>query len=496
MSSATKKNILLQAWAKTLEKCSGLPAIFSPDGEVVRRFNQIESEAAELELRFKELGSFGGIRGTSPENERQGQLGQSRQGGVAPGSVVAIQIGNSPSWPAILLAALRCGLIPLPLGRHIEKAERDLVFKGTGVSVLAESDESGQLVINQVPGNEGVLPGVNCDFLKLTSGTTSVPRCVRFTAGQLLADCINVCDTMGIGPSDLNFGVIPFSHSYGFSNLITPLICRGVALVASDDRMPRAILNGLAATRATVFPGMPVFFDKLAEMKDLPKLDALRLCISAGAPLTKAVGEKFTARVGLKIHTFYGASECGGMGYDASDEPVYEEGYLGTPMKNVAIESLGDDTIRVRSEAVGEGYYPEADSHTLADGHFIPSDLVTQTPRGMVLVGRASDIINVAGRKLNPLEVESQLMGFPGVRQAVVFGVPSSLRNEEAIACIAGSVDHDALHRFAQTRLSAWQMPKDFWFLEEIPVNERGKISRRELAEKYRTRQQVSPTRE
>ena len=52
-------------------------------------------------------------------------------------------------------------------------------------------------------------------------GTTSAPRAIRFRASQLLADCDNICATMGIAERDMNFGVIPFSHSYGFSNLLT-----------------------------------------------------------------------------------------------------------------------------------------------------------------------------------------------------------------------------------------------------------------------------------
>src|SRR5437762_13797341 len=90
---------------------------------------------------------------------------------------------------------------------------------------------------------------------------------------------------MGIGEQDLNFGVIPMSHSYGFSNLLTPLIVRGVSLALSNDRMPRAIIDGLAATRAAVFPGMPVFYQSFCEMSEAPSLPDLRLCISAGAPL-------------------------------------------------------------------------------------------------------------------------------------------------------------------------------------------------------------------
>jgi acyl-CoA synthetase (AMP-forming)/AMP-acid ligase II len=325
------------------------------------------------------------------------------------------------------------------------------------------------------------------DFLKLTSGTTSRPRAIRFSAAQLMADCDNICDTMGIAESDLNFGVIPFSHSYGFSNLITPLLCRGVPLAASEERMPRAMLNDLAATGATVFPGMPVFFEKLAAMESGPALGRLRLCISAGAPLTARVGEAFTARYGLKIHTFYGSSECGGIGYDASDEPVYEDGFAGSPLKNVEITPLCDGVgqIAIRSGAVGEGYYPEPCPETLGGGRFIPGDLVRMGARGMYLAGRDTDVINIAGRKLNPAEIEQRLAACPGVRQVVVFGVASALRNEEAVACVSGSAQVAEVIRYARGVLSGWQVPKDIWLVDEVPVNDRGKISRRDLARAY-----------
>src|SRR5207249_3330054 len=81
-----------------------------------------------------------------------------------------------------------------------------------------------------------------------------------------------ICDTMGISDVDLNFGVIPISHSYGFSNLLTPLIARGVPLVVSQDRTPRAVLADIAKTDATVFPGMPLFYQAFCEMENIPPL--------------------------------------------------------------------------------------------------------------------------------------------------------------------------------------------------------------------------------
>jgi len=290
----------------------------------------------------------------------------------------------------------------------------------------------------------------------------------------------------------LNFGVIPFSHSYGFSNLITPLLCRGVPLVASEDRMPRAILNDLARTGATVFPGMPVFFEKLAGLEDGPALPRLRLCISAGAPLPARVGEAFSARFLRKVHTFYGSSECGGIAYDGNEDPVYEEGFVGWAMGNIEIEPLAGlrevGRIAVRSGAVGDGYYPEPEPEVLGSGRFVPADLVRMEERGMYLDGRATDVINIAGRKLNPAEVEALLAGCPGVRQVVVFGVASMLRNEEAVACVSGSAGMDEVLRYARTVLSGWQVPKDVWLVDEVPVNERGKVSRKDLARGYAQR--------
>src|SRR5205814_3894042 len=114
----------------------------------------------------------------------------------------------------------------------------------------------------------------------------------RFRSEQLLHDCNQICETMRISDTDLNFGVIPLSHSYGFSNLLTPLIARGVPMVLSRDRTPRAVLVDLARTNATVFPGMPVFYQAFCEMEDIPALPNLRLCISAGAPSPGSAASK------------------------------------------------------------------------------------------------------------------------------------------------------------------------------------------------------------
>jgi len=459
---------LLNAWRQILRGAKGGPAIVNTRGDVLRKFAGVEERARDFESN---LGMF------------------------SPGSVIAIQIGNHEDWPSILIACLRKHLVVLPLEQSISDQQRDAALELCRAAAVVSAVPSGNFPGIFRLGTADATPdwGENPpSLLKLTSGTTAAPRAIRFRSHQLLADCNQICHTMGISDADLNFGVIPISHSYGFSNLLTPLIARGVPMVVSRDRTPRAILSDLARSNATVFPGMPVFYQAFCEMEYVPVLSKLRLCISAGAPLSRAVAKKFREKFNLSIHSFYGASECGGICYDreATNE---EEGLVGQRMKDVEVELLDRDApasqIQVRSPAVADSYFPEPDQKKLGDGIFVPDDLLARHGSGFKIVGRISDVINVAGKKVNPAEVEAHLLRFGGVRQAVVFGLPAEwgLRNEEVAACVVVSpkVSESELLRSCRAALSAWQVPKRIFVVDAIPMNERGKISRRELARRF-----------
>jgi acyl-coenzyme A synthetase/AMP-(fatty) acid ligase len=254
--------------------------------------------------------------------------------------------------------------------------------------------------------------------------------------------------------------------------------------------MPRALLDDLAHTGATVFPGMPVFYQAFCEMEKAAPLPKLRLCVSAGAPLPLEIARKFREKFQSAIHSFYGSSECGGICYDR-EARLEESGFVGQPMEGVKLESLDpgapSSRIRVQSAAAGDSYFPEPDEEKLGGGFFVPDDLLTTSDSGFRIVGRISDVINVAGKKVNPAEVEAELLRCPGVRAAVVFGRESHLRNEEVAACVAAGagVRETDLLEFCRARLSGWQVPKRIFLVEEIPVNERGKVNRRELAQRY-----------
>jgi long-chain acyl-CoA synthetase len=469
---------LLAAWQRTLSHKCNRAAILDPNGKSVRSFGDIEERARAFEGKIDTL---------------------------SPHAVMAVQIGNHEDWPSVLIACLRKQLVVLPLDQSISDQQREAALKICGASAALSALPSGNFPEIVRLKTAHTTPDWGQDapsLLKLTSGTTAAPRAIRFRSHQLLADCNQICETMGISDADLNFAVIPISHSYGFSNLLAPLIACGVPMVVSRDRTPRAVLADLARTGATVFPGTPVFYQAFCGMDDIPTLPKLRLCISAGSSLGGGLAERFSVQFKQPIHSFYGASECGGICYDR-EGAIFEDGLVGRPMEGVEIELVDPKAsasqIRVRSEALSDGYFPEPDEERLGNGVFIPDDLLRWHNSGLKIVGRVSDVINVTGKKVHPAEIEAYLLRFEGVRQAVVFGCSTGagLRNEEVAACVIASpqVTQNDLLRFCRLGLSPWQVPKRIFIVDALPTNERGKISRRQVARRFSKAHESSPLR-
>ena len=190
--------------------------------------------------------------------------------------------------------------------------------------------------------------------------------------------------------------------------------------------------------------------------------------------------EIFNAR-GLKIHNFLGSSECGGIAYDASATPRTDATFAGAPMQNVNLSLNDDGCLVVHSRAVAETYWPEK-SDSLGGGIFQTSDLAELKDGAVFLRGRLGDQINVAGRKVSPETVERALLAHPQVRECLVFGAPSrdAERTEIIVAVIVAGAQETELKQFLLQTLPAWQLPREWHFVESLSANARGKISRAE----------------
>jgi acyl-CoA synthetase (AMP-forming)/AMP-acid ligase II len=393
------------------------------------------------------------------------------------GDVVAIQLPNSVDFIAAFGAVLKRKLVAILIDRDATEAEVANVLDHFNARGLI--DRTG--LSTRTAARSNVPDGAR--LIKLTSGSTGMPKGIVATEANLLADCVNICATMDIRPDDINLGAIPMSHSYGFSNLVTPLLVQGTVVVISNDYLPQSVVTLSNRFSCTVAPLIPMVFDHLITAGD-GEFRTVRTFLSAGAPLPPAVSRKFRERFGIPIHTFYGCSECGGITYDREGAAV-ERGTVGRAMENVTLTSNRGRLI-VRGDNVALGYLHDANTFQPFDeGVFVTDDLVDVRDDGEIAItGRASELINTAGKKVNPREVELVLLQIDGVREAKVYGEPAGARGDVVAAAVVAGADvtREQIRAFCLAHLSPHKVPRIVKLIESIPVDERGKVKRAALA--------------
>ena len=323
--------------------------------------------------------------------------------------------------------------------------------------------------------------------IKFTSATTGPARSILFSPEQLKADVDNIVATMGLQREWPNVALISVAHSYGFSNLVLPLLLHGIPLILASPPLPAVLRDVAVFSRALTLPAVPALWQAWHDANAIPA--NVRLAISAGAPLQRELERAVFESNGLKIHNFYGSSECGGIAYDSSDAPRDDAACVGSPLRNVDLQVNGDGCLEVRGRAVGMRYWPDPDER-LGDGVFRTSDLAEINAGVIYLRGRASDLINVAGRKVAPERIERELLRHPAVHDCLVLGVlDADPARGEAIAAVVVSrkpTSEEALRAFLLNHLQPWQLPRLWRFVDALPPNERGKVSRAEWRKTFK----------
>jgi len=229
------------------------------------------------------------------------------------------------------------------------------------------------------------------------------------------------------------------------------------------------IAAAIGEARATVFPAVPALLRALAESSVDPQLLAsLRTVISAGAPIAPEVARAFEARFARRIHGFYGSSETGGITYDPSGECAAEGRSVGRVLPGVQLRFGKGKRFWVESAAV------------TGRGIFRPADRGELNERGeLVLLGRAGRMLKIAGRRLDPAEVERALRALPGVSDAFV--AAHGDRADALAAAVASKESTATLREQLRARLASWKIPKKLLVLPEFPRTARGKADVRQL---------------
>lgn len=326
-----------------------------------------------------------------------------------------------------------------------------------GQPVILVERDAAEPVLHSTPP-EGTL------LVKHTPGAAGIPRGIFFDGPRIAADADRLVSAMGLTPTIPNLGVISLSHSYGFSNIVLPLLLHGVPVHLLPVPFPRMLLEAFHQHDSLALPAVPSMWrawHRAGILKNAP----IHLALSAGAPLALELEHAVFGQTNLKIRNFYGASECGGISYDATDEPRDSAEDAGRPLDGVSVSVSTDGRLLVTSDSVALGYDERRRSDSDQSGGYLTHDLGHLDERGHVrLRSTIGGAINVAGRKISPAKVEAALMATGLLASARVKGIPSRdpERFEEISASVSlsGDATLEKLKQAAPAHLANWELPR------------------------------------
>ena len=455
--------------------------------------------------------------------------------GVAPGDGVAIVLGNDRAFVTTFLAVQVLGAMAVPLNPLFTPEELGRHLAGCGsagcdvAGIVAEPDlvpvlRSGPnaagaqhqpwiedfAVLDSASSRTTAFDGATVDpaapaLFAFSSGSTGTPKGMIRTNRNLAAEADQFSATVDVTEHDVILAVVALFHAHGLGNALLAAIRSGAALVLG--RFERdATLAAIKQERVTLFPAVPFIFHSLAETRRAERADlqTLRLCFSAGAPLSQATYDLFHDRFGHPIRQLYGCSEAGSVTINLDDDASGTWDSVGKPMRGIDLAVIGDDGVRhargatgeivFRSHALTAGYVGEGETtnEVFEDGWFRTGDLGHVDDAGNLYVtGRTKLFISTSGFKVDPFEVETVLRAQPGVGDVVVVGVPGD-RGEEIVKAVvvpdhADPEDPDESHLRQQLvaacreQLAPFKVPRIVEFRDEIPRSPLGKILRKYL---------------
>jgi len=330
-------------------------------------------------------------------------------------------------------------------------------------------------------------------LLLFTSGTTGKPKGVILSENNLLANAGYVNQAHEITSSDIALCLLPLYHINGLVvTLLAPLLA-GIPVVMPERFSIDKFWSLIARYKPTWFSAVPTIFSKILS-EPQPEKDlyaSLRFARSASASLPEAVLQQFEARFALPLIEAYGISEAACQVCSNPLPPgIHKPGSVGVPYGNEV--KVVDSEVWVRGPNVFSGYLdrPQESTDALLDGWFRTGDLGWMDTDGyLYLTGRKKELINRAGEKIAPREIEEVLHELPQIESAGVAGIPSSIYGEDVAAFLVlrpgNSISVEDVSIYCRKKLADFKVPRTILFVEELPKGPSGKVQRRLLTELY-----------
>jgi 4-coumarate--CoA ligase len=372
------------------------------------------------------------------------------------------------------------------------------------IAVIGEAEGATPLAALMGPPAAAQAPvdaAADVAALPYSSGTTGLPKGVRLTHRNLVANVDQSLAVIGCAPGEWSVGFLPFFHIYGQTVLMNMHLAAGAGVVTMPRFDLELFLTLVARHRTpTLFcaPPVAVALAKHPMVQDFD-LSCVERIFSGAAPLGGDVADAVAARLGCVAVQGYGMTEMSPVSH-ATPRGQSRKGSVGITLPSTECRLVDPETgadvapgaegeLWVRGPQVMAGYHnrPEATAATLtADGWLRTGDLATVDADGFVTIrDRVKELIKVKGFQVAPAEVEAALLTHPAVADAAVRGVPDDEAGELPLAFVIAATGAaptaDDLRAHLAARLAPYKLPREFRFVETIPKSASGKILRRLL---------------
>lgn len=343
-------------------------------------------------------------------------------------------------------------------------------------------------------------------LLQYTGGTTGVAKGAILSHGNI---CANMLQAKEWIKNQLREGketviaALPLYHIFALTvNLMIFTNAGSKIILITNPRDMKGFIGELKKERISVFIGVNTLFNGMVNQPDFATVDFsnLRLTLGGGMATQKAVAEKWKKITGTPIVEAYGLTEASpGVCCNPLNIEAYSGG-IGLPVPSTEVELRDADgkevpvgqpgELWVRGPQVMKGYWnrPEETAKTIdARGFLETGDIAVMDEKGWLkLVDRKKDLIVVSGFNVYPNEIEEVISHNDKVMEVACIGVPNEKTGEALKVFVVKkdpSLTKEELIEFCRTELTAYKVPKDIEFRDELPKSNVGKILRRELRE-------------
>ena len=382
--------------------------------------------------------------------------------------------------------------------------------KGT-LHITVTMDEQGEINFSCPASSSGApesAPSADDVALVLhTSGTTSRPKRVPLTHGNLTTSLRNVAGTYQLGEGDVSLCIMPLFHVHGLVASTLSTFQSGGTVVVPPRFNPLNFWPVVKNHGVTWFSAVPTMHQALLNRaksrgadESASGADTLRFIRSCSAALPASVMQDLEEQFGVPVLEAYGMTEAA---HQMTSNPLPPANRLpgsvgpGTGVDVAIMDESGTlqpiggkGEVVIRGPNVTHGYEdnPEANTSSFAGGWFRTGDEGIIDANGyLTLTGRLKEIINRSGEKISPREIDEVLLDHPAVAEAVAFGVPHPTHGEEPSAAVVlrGEATPAELAAYCQTRLANFKCPRVIHIVDEIPRGATGKLQRRFVAEAF-----------